>query len=83
MSTLTLAFIIFALMAYLAISVYAQTATSTPTPTPTLTPTPTAITDTPTPTAVETLLDAGISYPTILGVAFAVILITLAFAVAL
>ena len=62
----------------------AQTATSTPTPTATSTPTPTQTT-TPTATqeAAETLPDAGISYPTIFGIAVAIILITLSVALIL
>jgi len=64
----------------------AQTATSTPTPTTTSTPTPTTTqttTLTATPETAETLPDAGISYPTIFGIAAAIILITLSVALIL
>lgn len=64
------------------VGIGAQTATSTPTPTLTSTPTPTtaATTGTVTPTPIQELLDSGFSLPTIVGIALAIILIAVSFA---
>lgn len=64
--------------------VHAQTATTTLTPTSTSTPTPTVTTtQTVTATPPETLMDSGISMPTVIGILAAIILITLSIALAL
>ena len=68
-------------------TVHAQTATPTPTPTATATatPTPTATSiATATPSATqETLTDAGVSLPTVLGISLGILLLIGALALAL
>lgn len=83
----TLLILGFLLAAFLVFAPYAGAQTSTPTATPTTTSTPTptvsATTATTTPTAAETLPDAGISYPTLIAIGAAVLLITLSIALVL